>query len=106
MIQFTTQPFTMLMPPTIDMERVRDLCFTVKQKNDATQTLVVINKRGSDIVVEGSTVYACLSQEDTGLLSTGVCKVQLNWMYEGYGRMASFYKKIRVDENLLQEVIE
>lgn len=55
----------------------------------------------------GNTVITVnLTQEETGKLKKGSCKVQINWMDDNGRRNAVDIGVIEVDENLLDEVIE
>lgn len=101
MIQWTTPTFTLRMPAKIDMDLVKNLYFTLSQGDN-----VVLDKRGDAIVCDGRTIYVYCSQEETGRFAEGVCKMQLNWTYANGRRMASKQKTIRVDDNLLKEVVE
>lgn len=107
MIRWTTPTFTIRLKESadIDLTEADNMYFTVANK------MVTITKSGDDLEVEPKTVKVFLSQEDTGRLIEGEAEIQLNWTYTDLisgkvRRAATKPKKIRIDKNLLGEVVE
>ena len=100
MVQATTPTFVLTLPSEIDLTEAHNVYFTIRQ-ND-----VVITKSGSSITVDGSTVYAPLSQAETVQLTGSIAKIQLNWTYSNGKRACSNIVAVKVQPNLVMEVLE
>ena len=99
MVQATTPTFVLTLPETVDLSEAENVYFTIRQN----QTL--ITKSGDNITVDGNTVYVPLSQAETVRLYNGVAKIQLNWTYADGNRACSNIVNIKVDSNLIMEVL-
>lgn len=99
MVQATTPTFVLSLPETVDLSEAENVYFTIRQN----QTL--ITKSGENITVAGNTVYVPLSQAETVRLYNGVAKIQLNWTYADGKRACSNIVNIKVDSNLIMEVL-
>lgn len=55
---------------------------------------------------EDTTLTVQLTQEQTGMLSRGSARVQVNWIDEGGHRNATTIREVEVSGNLLERVIE
>lgn len=100
MTQATTPTFILTLPSSVDLSEAANVYFTLKQNN------VEIEKKTSDLVIEGQTVSVFLSQIDTLQLTAGTAQIQLNWTYANGARACSKIKSVQVSENLLKEVVE
>lgn len=100
MTQATTPTFILTMPNSVDLSEAANVYFTLKQNN------VEIEKKTSDLVIEGQTVSVFLSQLDTLQLTAGTAQMQLNWTYENGSRACSNIVSVNVTENLLKAVVE
>ena len=102
MIRWTTPTFTinLINAGDVDLTDAENVYFTV-----ATKT-ATITKTGDDLDVEAQSVAVYLSQEESARLPEGVGEIQLNWTYADGRRAATVVKQIRIDKNLLREVVE
>ena len=100
MTQATTPTFILTLPNSVDLSEAANVYFTLKQNN------VEIEKKTSDLQIDGQTVSVFLSQIDTLQLTAGTAQMQLNWTYENGGRACSNIVSVNVTENLLKAVVE
>lgn len=107
MIRWTTPTFTIRPKnaPYLDFTEAENVYFTVATK------VTTITITGDGLEIEPGVVKVFLSQEDSGKLHEGEAEIQLNWIYTDSAsgktrRAATVPKKIRIDKNLLREVIE
>lgn len=94
-----------LQDTTIDLAEAMDVYVTFA---DAKYNKI-IEKTGTDLVIDGNAVEVFLSQEETLKLPTGELLVQLNWTYDDGGiikRAASQITRTGSARNLKNEVIE
>lgn len=101
MIRWTTPTFIVRLrnADDVDITEAKNVYFTV-----ATRT-ATITKTGEDLEVGPQSVEVFLSQEESGRLHEGPAEIQLNWTYSDGRRAATVTKQIRIDKNLLREVV-
>lgn len=100
MIQGTTPTFICKLPDTVDLTQAANVYFTIKQG----QIKVTKNSDNMDIAAHMASVF--LSQSDTLSMEVGNAAIQLNWTYADGSRACTKIKVIRVDPNLILEVLE
>lgn len=100
MTQATTPTFILTLPNTVDLSKVANIYFSLRQNG------VQIEKDGEDLTVDGQTVSVYLSQAETLQLISGTAQIQLNWTYANGARACSNIVSVKVSENLLKEVVE
>lgn len=98
MVQATTPTFLLTLP--IDLSDLSSMVFTI------TQGETKINKRDSELQINGQVVSVYLTQEETMCFKKGSAKIQLNWLYQDGSRGCSDIATIDVTPNLLLEVLE
>lgn len=102
MIRWTTPTFTINLRDAgdVDLTEAEHVYFTVSTKTST------ITKTGEDLEVAAQSVEVYLSQEESARLPEGTGEIQLNWTYPNGRRAATVVKQIRIDKNLLREVVE
>lgn len=105
MIQGTTPTFTFTIKnQEINLSEATNVYVTL------AQGIKLIEKQGSDLQIDGSTVSVWLTQEESLKLTEGLdAEVQINWTYSDGGtirRAATKVKSIPVSKQLLKRVIE
>lgn len=101
MIRVTTPTYILTLPDTaeVDLTEMAEVHFTLAQgKNNKIDKIVE--------PTDSKTVEVTLSQEDTFNLKDGVAEIQLNWIDASGNRGATFVSTIRIDKQLLNEVLE
>jgi hypothetical protein len=99
MVQATTPTFVLTLPDTVDLSEAENVYFTIRQGH------VFMTKTGEDITVDGNTVYVPFTQAETLRLLCGIAAIQLNWVYADGKRACSNIVNIKVDPNLIMEVL-
>lgn len=99
MVQATTPTFVCTLPETVDLSEAESVYFTLRQGQ------TIITKTGDEITVDGSTVYVPFSQSETLRLFCGIAVIQLNWVYAGGKRACSNIVNVKVQPNLIMEVL-
>ena len=99
MVQATTPTFVLTLPNTVDLTQTHNLYFTMKQGG------VSVQKSTDDLTVDGYTVSVYLSQSETLKVGVGTAQIQLNWTYSDGSRACTNIASVKVDDNLLKEVV-
>lgn len=102
MIQYTTPTIVLRVP--VDISKAKIIVSIRQQRVRLTKAIPA-----EDISLrQGNTIIKVkLSQDETGRLSSGTsCMIQANWIYEDGSRNATREKRISIEENLLDEVID
>ena len=100
MIRVTTPTYILTLPDTaeVDLTEMAEVHFTLVQgKNNKIDKIVE--------PTDSKTVEVTLSQEDTFNLKDGVAEIQLNWIDASGNRGAPYVSTIRIDKQLLNEVL-
>lgn len=99
--QFTTPTFTLTFRADgLDLTEARNVYVTFKSRYAA------LNKSGEDLEIGEKTIGVHLTQEETGRLGLGECRIQANWTMPGNKRAASVVVAYPIGEQLLRRVIE
>lgn len=100
MIRATTPTYILTLPDTaeVDLTEMTEVHFTLVQgKNNIIDKIVT--------PTDSKTVEVTLSQEDTINLKDGIAEIQLNWIDASGNRGATYVSTIRIDKQLLNEVL-
>lgn len=100
MIRATTPTCILTLPDTseVDLTEMTEVYFTLVQgKNNKIDKIVD--------PTDSKTVEVTLSQEDTLNLKDGIAEIQLNWIDASGNRGATYVSTIRIDKQLLNEVL-
>lgn len=100
MIRATTPTYILTLPDTaeVDLTEMTEVHFTLMQgKNNKIDKIVE--------PTDSKTVEVTLTQEDTINLKDGVAEIQLNWIDASGNRGATYVSTIRIDKQLLNEVL-
>lgn len=100
MIRATTPTYILTLPDTaeVDLTEMTEVHFTLVQgKNNKIDKIVE--------PTDSKTVEVTLSQDDTINLKDGVAEIQLNWIDASGTRGATYVSAIRLDKQLLNEVL-
>lgn len=100
MIRATTPTYILTLPESaeVDLTEMTEVHFTLVQgKNNIIDKIVD--------PTDSKTVEVTLTQEETLALSDGSAEIQLNWLDANDKRGATYVQTIRVDKQLLNEVL-
>lgn len=100
MIRATTPTFTLTLPESseVDLTEASKVFFTISQGSTAITKQVT--------PTDAHTVEVDLTQAEALSLRDGKsADIQLNWLYSGGKRAATYTAQIKVDKQLLKEVI-
>lgn len=98
--QATTPTFICTVSDGIDLTAAQNVFFTLNQN------MRKITKTGEALDVTAHSVSVYLTQRDTLWLSPSQpVELQLNWTYENGSRGMTKIVSVRVDRNLVQEVL-
>lgn len=99
MIVATTPILTLTLPNTIDLTTATEIYVTLSQgKNELTKTDVTLQS--------ANVITVLLSQEETLMFNpNGFANVQVNWITNTGRRIATKIKSIRINPNLIPEVL-
>lgn len=97
--QATTPTFILTVPDTIDLTTATNMVFSLVQED------VKVRKNFNSLVIDIHSVSVFLTQEDTMRLQEGDAVIQLNWTYLDGTRVCSKKVKVKIESNLLPEVI-
>lgn len=100
MIRATTPTFTLTLPDSseVDLTEASKVFFTISQGSTAITKQVT--------PTDAHTVEVFLTQAESLSLRDGkAADIQLNWIYSGGVRAATFVKSIKVDKQLYKVVI-
>lgn len=100
MIRATTPTYILTLPDTaeVDLTEMTEVHFTLVQGKS-----YIIDKIVDP--TDSKTVEVTLSQEETLALKDGSAEIQLNWIDANDKRGATYVQTIRVDKQLLNEVL-
>jgi hypothetical protein len=101
MIRVTTPTYILTLPDTaeVDLTEMTEVHFTLAQgKNNKIDKIIE--------PTDSKTVEVTFSQEDTFNLKDGIAEIQLNWIDASGNRGATSVSTIRIDKQLLNEVLE
>lgn len=101
MTQWTDVPFTITVPG-VNFSTASGIHVTIKQKPD-----VFLDLSGERVQVLGeSALFVELTQTESGAFNdTAIAKMKVNWLDANGKRHATKTKVLKVEENLLEEVI-
>lgn len=104
MVRGTTPTFIL----TLDDVDLTDtnVYVTFKQDKKDCQCGLSFTKSGDDLTIETNVVNVYLSQEETLKFSRGNLYVQVNWTFDNGKRACSEIATIKVDNNLINGVLE
>lgn len=100
MIRATTPTFTLTLPESseVDLTEASKVYFAISQGS------TVIKKEVTP--TDAHTVEVSLTQTEALSLRDGKsADIQLNWLYSGGARAATYVAQVRVDKQLLKEVL-
>lgn len=99
MIRATTPTYILTLPQNsgIDLTEAQEVHFTLRQNKYSIDKIVV--------PTDSKTVEVTLSQAETINLKEGGAEIQLNWIYADGKRGATYVSPVRVDRQLLSEVL-
>lgn len=99
MTQATTPTFVLTLPGSVDLSLAENVYFSL------CQNAISIVKETNDLLISGNVVSVYLSQVDTVRLIPGTAQIQLNWTYADKSRACSNIISVKIDENLLKDVV-
>ena len=100
MIRATTPTYILTLPDTaeVDLTEMTEVHFTLVQgKSNIIDKIVE--------PTDSKTVEVTLAQEETLNLKDGIAEIQLNWIDASGNRGATYVNTIRIDKQLLDEVL-
>lgn len=99
MIRATTPTYILSLPESaeVDLTEMTEVHFTLVQYRTEIDKIVT--------PTDSKTVEVTLSQEDTINLKDGIAEIQLNWIDASGNRGATYVSTIRIDKQLLDEVL-
>ena len=100
MIRATTPTYILTLPESaeVDLTEMTEVHFTLVQgKNNIIDKIVE--------PTDSKTVEVSLDQEETLNIKDGVAEIQLNWIDASGNRGATYVSTIRIDKQLLNEVL-
>lgn len=99
MIRATTPTYILTLPDTaeVDLTEMTEVHFALVQCRMKIDKIVE--------PTDSKTVEVTLSQEETLRLADGSAEIQLNWIDASGNRGATYVSTIRVDKQLLNEVL-
>lgn len=99
MIRATTPTYILTLPDTaeVDLTEMTEVHFTLVQYRTEIGKIVT--------PTDSKTVEVTLTQEETLALTDGSAEIQLNWLDANDKRGATYVQTIRVDKQLLNEVL-
>ena len=100
MIRATTPTFVLTLPQSseVDLTAASKVFFAISQGSYTLKKQVQ--------PTDAHTVEVYLTQSETLDLKDGKpAEIQLNWIYSGGSRMATLVKAVKVDKQLLKEVL-
>lgn len=99
MIRATTPTYILSLPESaeVDLTEMTEVHFTLVQCRAEIDKIVT--------PTDSKTVEVTLSQEDTINLKDGIAEIQLNWIDASGNRGATYVSTIRIDKQLLDEVL-
>lgn len=100
MIRATTPTYILTLPESAEI----DLTEQAKVYFSITQGRVKIKKVVTP--TDAKTVEVTLTQNETLNLKAGSAEIQLNWIDTGGSRGATYVSTVRVDKQLLDEVLK
>ena len=100
MIRATTPTYILTLPESaeVDLTEMTEVHFTLVQYRTEIDKIVT--------PTDSKTVEVTLTQEETLNLKDGAAEIQLNWIDANGKRGATYVQTIRVDKQLLNEVLE
>lgn len=100
MIRATTPTYILTLPESaeVDLAEMTEVHFTLVQYRTEIDKIVT--------PTDSKTVEVTLTQEETIALKDGGAEIQLNWIDANGKRGATYVQTIRVDKQLLNEVLE
>lgn len=100
MTRGTTPTFVLTLPGNVDLTAASNVYATFRRGE------VCVTKTGADLTLTAATVSVYLNQEETLLFpAKSDVEVQLNWTYPDGGRACTEIATVRVERNLLPEVL-
>ena len=99
MIRATTPTYILTIPQSadVDLTQQQEVHFTLVQNRTKINKVVT--------PTDGKTVEVELSQAETLNLTDGSAEIQLNWIDANGKRGATYVSTVRVDKQLLNEVL-
>lgn len=99
MIRATTPTYILSLPQDsgIDLTQAQEVHFTLQQNGTKIDKIVD--------PTDGLTVEVMLEQAETLNLKDGRAEIQLNWIFADGRRGATYVSSVRVDKQLLNEVL-
>lgn len=101
MIRGTTPTFIL----TLDDDNI-DLTLAQNVYVTFAQTGKTLTKTGEDLEIQPKQINVYLSQEETLAFIFSSMEIQVNWTFADGRRASTDIKKIQLDRNLLNEVLE